>query len=145
MDVSHSDLLYIFNSTLGDVGSQGINVTNITKLLLMDSDLSHLEARSVMVDEAAEVIIVNNLFLSDPLGKRHHKVPQRLKTSCRKIFDLSQNFFLLADYLILAYPLYANDIISSLNTSAVVPTGRNFSHNTQQGLLNILCAEKICV
>jgi hypothetical protein len=68
MDVRESDLLYIFNSSLGRVGSQGIMVTSINKLLLMDSDLSQLEAGSFLIQEVTEVIMVNSLFRSDPLG-----------------------------------------------------------------------------
>ena len=77
-----SSLVYILNSSLGRVGRQGIMLAGVNSLLLLDSNLSSLEAASFMVRAAREeVTIVNNLFQSDPLGRgqKHKKRIFRFK------------------------------------------------------------------
>ena len=56
-------------------------LAGVNSLLLLDSNLSSLEAASFMVRAAREVTIVNNLFQSDPLGRgqKHKKRIFRFK------------------------------------------------------------------
>ena len=56
-------------------------LAGVNSLLLLDSNLSSLDAASFMVRAAREVTIVNNLFQSDPLGRgqKHKKRIFRFK------------------------------------------------------------------